>query len=257
MSAARREKFSCSFCGKQYVWKAELAGKPIACSCGQVFRAPDSPQGRWQDDVLAEVARRSVPPPKAEAVRAETIAAPAPTKAPNSVAMPPAPAVIPHIQPAQYREVPRREEIKRLVVIALGVALLITALITIPIMMHRNQKPATPALADDGQVNEWIETYGRSEARAWLAPNVRHDVVGAIWTREQAVSHINQWYEMGAKDVLAFGGMVVRKLVIELPSDSKKRQALFDMAEQFRQQHHRDDPEVKDVGQKFIIIDLD
>src|SRR5258708_6612585 len=104
--SSSRARFSCSFCGKQYLWKDELAGKAISCSCGQVFRAPDSPQGRWQDDVLAEVARRSVPPAKAETIRGDLIPPPARSKkSQSSVAA--TPAVIPHIKPAQYQESPR------------------------------------------------------------------------------------------------------------------------------------------------------
>src|SRR2546423_1324867 len=93
-------KFSCSFCGKQYLWKDELAGRAISCSCGQVFRAPSSPEARWQDDLRAELARRSEPPAKAEPVRAERFQPAAPPA--QNIAIAPPPEMIPHIQPARY-----------------------------------------------------------------------------------------------------------------------------------------------------------
>jgi hypothetical protein len=252
---ASRPRFSCSFCGKQYLWKDELAGKPISCSCGQMFRAPDSPQARWQDDVLAEVARRSVPPAKAEAIRADALPTRAPPKQ-TSNTVPSTPAVIPHIKPAQYQEPPRRLEVQRILFIAFCVAVLIAAAITFPILARRGQKPAPPALGDDARVEEWISEYGQTEARDWFAPDSRHDIVGAVWSREKASAHINQWYDLGAKNVLAFGGMVVRMFVIELPDSPGKRKAFFDFAKQWQESHHPDQPPPTDVGQKFLVIEL-
>jgi len=255
MSSSSRAKFSCSFCGKQYLWKDDLAGKAISCTCGQVFRAPDSPQGRWQDDVLAEVARRSVPPPKAEAIRADQIPFPAPTKKSQST-IATAPSVIPHIKPAQYQDIPRSTELRRILLIVVGVALVIGAAITLPILARRGQKSATPALGDDARVGEWINEYGRTEAREWLGEGARHDIIGAAWSREKAIAHINQWYDMGAKSVLAFGGIVVRTFVIELPDSPAKRKPFFDFAAQWQEAHHPDQPSPRDVGQRFLVIEL-
>ena len=36
--------FSCEACGKQYPWKAELAGKKAKCKCGAVLNIPAQPQ---------------------------------------------------------------------------------------------------------------------------------------------------------------------------------------------------------------------
>ena len=40
-SASQPDMFACDGCGKQYRWKAELAGKRVKCKCGQVVRVPD------------------------------------------------------------------------------------------------------------------------------------------------------------------------------------------------------------------------
>jgi hypothetical protein len=48
--------FSCPECGKEYPWKAELAGKKGKCKCGAVMHVPTSSEG-----VAAKVASKKSP----------------------------------------------------------------------------------------------------------------------------------------------------------------------------------------------------
>src|SRR5207247_27540 len=139
--------------------------------CGQTFRAPatEPKPGHTPEDLLADLARRSTPPPKAEKPRIAPTAPPPPSQSKSA----PAPATIPHIRPAAYREETKASQLKTILLIGLGLALLLATILTISIISRRPTKPTTPALGEDARVTELIDQYGRPEARDWLAPNTR------------------------------------------------------------------------------------
>jgi len=48
--------FRCTTCGKQYYWKAEVAGRRGKCTCGAVTQIPLTPPPPEQDDAAAAAA---------------------------------------------------------------------------------------------------------------------------------------------------------------------------------------------------------
>src|SRR3954470_23304973 len=53
---ASHGKFSCTDCGREYSWKAELAGRSAKCKCGVVMRVPERLPGADEDAGLYELA---------------------------------------------------------------------------------------------------------------------------------------------------------------------------------------------------------
>src|SRR5258708_17434022 len=43
MGTSEPSSFDCQACGKQYRWKAELAGKRVKCKCGAPLTVPKAP----------------------------------------------------------------------------------------------------------------------------------------------------------------------------------------------------------------------
>src|SRR5437868_15200346 len=97
MAKTAQARFSCMFCGRQFLWKDELASRQIQCPCGQTFRAPTTQpkSGHTPEDLLADLARRSTPPPKADRPQITPTAPP-----PLSQSKSTAPRTIPHLRPA-------------------------------------------------------------------------------------------------------------------------------------------------------------
>src|SRR5207244_785995 len=103
---------------------------------------------------------------------------------------------------------------------------------------------------------EMDSEFGKTEALEWFKQSTHQSILGSLWTREQAQNRIENWYTLGAKKVYAFGGVMTNSLAIELPADPAKRAYFVQMAENWRLEHHMDRPPIKDVGQKFVIIDF-
>lgn len=58
-------RFTCAGCGKQYRWKAELAGRRVKCAkCTTIMTAPSFPPGDQQDEDLYDLVPDSRPPLK-------------------------------------------------------------------------------------------------------------------------------------------------------------------------------------------------
>ena len=50
------QQFSCEWCGKNYAWKVELAGKKVRCESGHVMTAPQSPPAELETEELYDLA---------------------------------------------------------------------------------------------------------------------------------------------------------------------------------------------------------
>ena len=52
MASTQVAKFSCSACGRQYPWKAEIAGRSAKCKCGQALTVPATADAEPDPDVI-------------------------------------------------------------------------------------------------------------------------------------------------------------------------------------------------------------
>src|SRR5262245_6482680 len=71
MVAGTRGKFACQSCGKSLVWKPEIAGKRVRCSCGTVQTVPPGPLAVGASPHAA--ATLPAPPPTAQVAAAPTL----------------------------------------------------------------------------------------------------------------------------------------------------------------------------------------
>jgi hypothetical protein len=108
----------------------------------------------------------------------------------------------------------------------------------------------------DGVVASMTDENGAFEVLGWLKENNRRGVVGFFWTREKTELIAQDWYDHGAKKVLAFGGVMTRCLAIELPDDKAKREYFFDYAQKFSLETHPGKAAQKDEGQKYVVINF-
>jgi len=101
--------------------------------------------------------------------------------------------------------------------------------------------PAAPPLAflsaeprgRDADVLDLQTQYGSAELLKWLKENQGGGIVGFYWTRDLTAKYAHQFYDHGAKTVLAFGQSWTTALAIELPSDKTRRKYFFDFAANF------------------------
>jgi len=92
------------------------------------------------------------------------------------------------------------------------------------------------------------------EPRKFTPGSRRIRPIGGEFSPTQAIAKADQWQQMGAKQVLAFGSMMTRSLAIELPDDPQQRKALFDFENKFAVEHRY--PPAKDQGQKYLLLNL-
>ena len=52
MADTQVAKFSCGACGRQYPWKAEIAGRSAKCKCGQALTVPATADAEPEADVI-------------------------------------------------------------------------------------------------------------------------------------------------------------------------------------------------------------
>jgi len=105
---------------------------------------------------------------------------------------------------------------------------------------------------DDAAVALLTEESGATEIHEWFKENPNR--IAGEYSPTQAIAKADQWQAMGAKQVLAFGGVMTRSLAIELPDDPQQRKALFEFENKFADQHHY--PAAKDQGQKYLLLNL-
>jgi hypothetical protein len=108
----------------------------------------------------------------------------------------------------------------------------------------------------DGRVASMTDEHGATEVLEWLGENQSRGVVGFFWTRGRTEGKAKEWYDHGAKKVLAFGGVMTACLAIELPDEKEKRAYFFDYIDQYMQENFPGRARQKDENQKYIVVDF-
>ena len=78
-------------------------------------------------------------------------------------------------------------------------------------------------------------------------------MIGTQWTQAKALAKVKQWYEMGAvKIYVPSDGLIARSVIIELPQDKEKREALINW-QRVNEDENGHIITIKDEGQKYVI----
>jgi hypothetical protein len=118
------------------------------------------------------------------------------------------------------------------------------------------KKVADPNLkGQDAEAMRLLDENQPMEAKAFIESH-KSRMLGMTWTQAKALLKIQQWYDMGAVKVLVpSDGLIARVVIIELPEDKEKRQALINwQAVNEDEQGHI--LTVKDEGQKYVLYHL-
>ena len=107
----------------------------------------------------------------------------------------------------------------------------------------------------DAEAMRLLDENQPMEAKAFIEAH-KSRMLGMTWTQAKALLKIQQWYDMGAVKVLVpSDGLIARVVIIELPEDKEKRQALINwQAVNEDEQGHI--LTVKDEGQKYVLYHL-
>jgi DNA-directed RNA polymerase subunit RPC12/RpoP len=119
------------------------------------------------------------------------------------------------------------------------------------------EKDTGPALGDDREVRAMIKDDGATELKQWLKEGNTRMVTGM--TREQADGLADRLYEMGAKKVIAFGGVMTMTIAVELPDaavpeNKDKRKAIFDWYKRKYEETLPVASRKRDVGQQWLLV---
>jgi len=248
MTQIKRGTIRCEACGRESGWKPEFAGLKVRCRCGHVSVAPAEPARIIADDDhygLADDGKS----------RHSPIEMKAPAAAP-SPAGPSAPSKVP---PAPYRkasaEISEGDTRQQLLKLAIPLGAVIAILLAVVVfkMTKRSPLPTAAMLGDDGEVSQMIQTQGATEILSWLNAGVPQRMVMGM-SREKAAGLSKKLYDMGAKQVLAFGAGMTGSLAIELPEDPTKRKTLFEWQKRWHEEMLVKPAE--DVGQKYLLIKM-
>ena len=104
----------------------------------------------------------------------------------------------------------------------------------------------------DAEVLAQIKDEYGTEAKKWLEKNPAHQVMGL--STKQAEYKIDQFYQMGAKQVIAFGNGISTTLAVELPDDPAKRKEIFAWQAKWHKEYGFEVE--KDVGQNWLTIKM-
>lgn len=271
--------FTCEACGKSYPWKQKLAGKKVRCKCGQVMVAPATApvaddSGSYdvaEDDLVAD----EIPaldnkqrkcgscgrPLDDTAVicvscgmdfRTGRKVAPGSTS-PAASATPG--AANPFGIPAASRPVVSHERsaapiIKLLVGVCVVIGVCVAAVAGLQ-MIGGGEDLSLRHVEDQEAIKKMNELHTQ-EAMDWLTGSNRTMLSGM--TDQQAERRIQTWYDMGAKQVFAFGAGMSLTVVLELPDDPDQREALFD----WRKDWYAGIVEIAhpDEGQQYMVVAL-
>jgi hypothetical protein len=113
---------------------------------------------------------------------------------------------------------------------------------------------ATNLPGDDAQANDLLQNHDPMEAKAFLESH-NSRMLGTQWTKGKSLAKIQQWYDMGVVKVYAFSdGLISRQVVLELPEDKAKREAILSWYTYYLDETGQ--KVVKDVGQKYVIVPI-
>lgn len=260
-------KFACQACGKQYAWKAELAGKKAKCKCGQPMTVPTEPLVEeesalygFSEEPAAKAAGASCPA-CGQALAAEAVlctacglnlktgqrlgtqleagtalpvgvmaAMPASTATKTKTARPAASrpaAATPY--PDSRRRAPAEEGSGsgKLIVTVVAVLLILAGLGMTYKMM---QGPADNLPAGvTAEDKDILKSMRRlgTEEAATFVNSHASRLLGNK-TKNSAIGFIKHMYDLGAKDVRVYSdGLIAREIVIIMPDDSAGRGQLI------------------------------
>lgn len=214
---------TCPSCGKRLQVPPNLAGKRAKCSCGQSLLVPATPGATAQLATAANV------PPASLGYRSAT----APSAATN------------HEHSALIRQA---------ILYTLILLVIVGGIFSLRFIGSSKSSSTTPALGEDADVEQMMRDENGTEVRAWLADRRGRMLSGM--TDTQAEHRIDDWYNMGATKVYAFGGTLSMTVALELPANPAKRKALFDWVNHWHQDMPNPIPPMSDVGQKYLLVRL-
>ena len=254
-------KIVCESCGRQYGWKPELAGRTVKCKCGAAITVPrESPVAAVAAPDgydLADGAADSAPTYAPAAYTPPAYSAPAGSRETAAAGTATAAGRTPKARRGGTMDSAKKSELKKIAVIAVGLVLVIGLIIGAKLAFDAfgSSKPKN-LKGMDGVVASMTDENAAYEVLGWLKENNRRGVVGFFWTREKTELVAQEWYDHGAKKVLAFGGVMTRCLAIELPDDKAKREYFFEYAQKFSVETHPGKVLQKDEGQKYVVINF-
>jgi hypothetical protein len=245
-------KMTCDSCGREYTWKLQLAGKRVKCKCGASFNVPVAePAEEYPLDGLG--AGEPVTPAAYNAPAYTPAAAGAAPSGPASPTRMPGAG-----RSAKFKDDEmKRHEIKKMVTIGVALVVIIVAVVGAKFafnLLGGSSKKNLPGL--DSRVAQMTDDHGATEVLQWLNENQSRGVVAFAWTRGKTEAKAREWYDHGAKKVLAFGGVMTACLAIELPDDKDKRAYFFDYIRQYMQENFPSQPPQRDEDQKYIVVDF-
>jgi len=93
------------------------------------------------------------------------------------------------------------------------------------------------------------------EAKAFIESH-KSRMLGSTWTQAKALLKIQQWYDMGAVSVqVPSDGLMARIVIIELPQDKAKREALINW-QAVNEDENGHIITIKDEGQKYVLYHI-
>jgi len=116
---------------------------------------------------------------------------------------------------------------------------------------NKNSGPKMPG--QDAEALRMLQENQPMEAKAFIESH-KSRMIGTQWTQAKAIAKIEQWYEMGAVKVqVPSDGLIARWVIIELPQDKAKREALINWQRVSEDENGRLIT-IKDEGQKYVIF---
>ncbi|HEV8290348.1 MAG TPA: hypothetical protein VGP94_00425 [Tepidisphaeraceae bacterium] len=118
-----------------------------------------------------------------------------------------------------------------------------------------NKGSAVKLPGQDAEAMRMLNENQPMEAKEFIESH-KSRMIGTMWTQAKALAKIKQWYEMGAVKVyVPSDGLIARFVIIELPQDPAKREALINWQAVFEDENGNRKT-IKDEGQKYVIYSI-
>lgn len=118
-----------------------------------------------------------------------------------------------------------------------------------------NKGPSVKLPGQDAEAMRMLNENQPMEAKAFIESH-KSRMIGTMWTQSKALAKIQQWYDMGAVKVyVPSDGLIARFVIIELPQDPAKREALINWQAVFEDENGNRKT-IKDEGQKYVIYSI-
>ncbi len=294
--------FSCDSCGKQYPWKAELAGKKAKCKCGSILSIPAQAQMTKAAARTPVAVAAAAPVQESEGYRCpackndltpgtavcvncgydlrtgqyvgtqvdtgedEAEAAPAPRKKKKKKAAaagagsgkPSATGWVgvskSNREKAAEQEADKSRTVKQ-VTIALVLLVVVVGVIfggKFAFSKLGNKGSDVKMPGQDAEATRMLNENQPMEAKDFIDSH-KSRMIGTQWTQAKGLAKVKQWYDMGAVKVyVPSDGLIARFVIVELPQDKEKREALINW-QRMNEDENGHIITVKDEGQKYVI----